>query len=312
MNPKHKPYVDCIPLIHQGKVRDSFGGTTTPGTRLVVATDRISTHDVVHKSLVPGKGIILTAMTVFWALTVLRENDIPHHIVAYDRDIYDHLPKDREYPEDLHWRGLIVRDLDMIPYELIFRAYLAGSLWDKIYSQGRLNPYGVELPEGLELMSPLDPIIFTPTDKSETDDPVRANVVEHYQPEAVTLARDVYQRGREYALNRGIDIIDFKAEVGRDKDGTVVLADEWMTGDCCRFVRTNDIVVGKNPPWADKQIFRDWAAQAWKGMEGKPPLEFPQEVIKQGIQAYRGMFGALTGYDSPMLLLASCKATLRR
>lgn len=300
-----EPYLTCLPLLHQGKVRDSFGGTTTEGTFLVVATDRLSTHDVVHRSLIPDKGYILTAMTIFWIQEIL--GDIEHHVVAYGLDIYNHLPENKDYPVDLHLRGLIVKKLDMIPYELIFRSYLTGSLWDKFVSKGLANPYGIEVDEGMGLMSPFTPIAFTPTEKSATDDPVSSEMMRQQYPEAVFLARQVYHSGRAYALQRGIDIIDFKCEVGMH-DREYVLADEWLTPDCCRFVRSEDIVLGKNPPWLDKQVFRDYAVSEWKRLQEtplgvqdvpgntKPPLEFPEEIILQGAGTYHDVFETLTGY----------------
>lgn len=293
-NPKYPPYLKLLPLIHQGKVRDTFGHTTTHGTMLVVATDRISTHDIVHSNLIPGKGEILTAMTIFWMREAFQ--NIPHHIVAYGKDIYDHLPDDALYPEDLHLRGLIVKELDMVPREFIFRARMGGSVWNKYYSRGLGNPYGVDFPEGLRLMDELSPIAFTPTEKSATDDPVNARHTESLYPQEMELARRVYYLGREYALKRGIDIIDFKCEVGRDKDGKAKIGDEWLNGDCCRLVKSSDIVIGQNPPWMDKQVFRDDAERQWAEMGGeKVPLTFSPKIVADGIHAYDTAFEMLTG-----------------
>lgn len=289
-----EPYLNCLPLHHQGKVRDTFSGTLTPGTLLVVATDRISTHDIVHKSMVPGKGELLTALTIFWSQEVL--SGLPNHIVAFGKDIYDHLPNDRVYPEDLHLRALIIRKLDMIPFELIFRARMAGSLWDKFYKKGIPNPYGIELEGHLRLMSELNPVAFTPTDKSETDDPVVAVDIERQYFYEVELAARAYRLGREYAKGRGIDIIDAKFEVGTDEQGRCILADEWLTGDCARFVLEEDIVIGENPPWADKQIFRDDAIAQWAQRDSKNPLVFSENVIEEGLQAYHDVFEIFSGY----------------
>lgn len=287
-----EPYVDNLPLIHQGKVRDTYQ-TTVPGTLLMVATDAISTHNVAHLSSIPRKGQILTALSIFWAREVFP--DIHTHILECGEGIYDYLPRDRMYPKDLHLRGIIVRELDMAPYEFIFRARMAGSLW-KSYSKGLGNPYGLDLPEGLMLMSPFREPIFTPTDKSATDDPEESAVVEDRYPEHAALTREVYRRGREFALSRGVDIIDFKAEAGIDNDGLICLGDEWLNGDCCRFVLKGDIDIGHEPPWADKEIFRQNAVEQWGGPKG-PPLQFPGPVIREGIHAYREIFRMLTNYS---------------
>lgn len=287
------PYVNNLHLIHQGKVRDTYE-TNVPGMALMVATDAISTHNVVHLSTVPRKGQILTALSVFWANEVL--GDISTHIIAHGKRIYDYLPHDRQYPDDLHLRSIVVELLEMAPYEFIFRARMAGSLWNKYYSKGLENPYGLDLPEGLMLMSPFREPIFTPTEKSATDDPVNSVAVEAMYPGHVDLAREVYKRGRTFALSCGVDIIDFKAEVGVDGVGKVQLGDEWLNGDCCRFVRAGDIEIGHEPPWADKEIFRQNAVEQWGGPKG-PSLIFPESVIQEGIRAYLEIFRMLTNYS---------------
>ncbi len=290
---KRKPYLSVLPLRHQGKVRDSFNGTLTPLTFLQLQTDAMSTHNVMHLSDIPGKGEILTALTVFWTLDALA--DIPHHVMAYGRNIYDHLPRDRSYPEGTHLRGLIVRELNMSPHEFIVRARMAGSLWAKYYSKGMPNPYGLELPVGLQLMSPFDPPIFTPTEKSETDPPERSSEVEASCSEEVSLMREVYRRGRKVAASVGVDIVDFKGEAGRDQDGQVRLADEFLTPDCCRFVLESQIVIGRNPPWMDKEIVRQEAELLWGCQKSGPPLTFSPQVIKATIGAYRDFFQRVTG-----------------
>lgn len=287
-----KPYFDTLPPKHQGKVRDMHEIPGHPDLLLIVATDAVSTHNVAHSSLIPGKGQILTAMTLFWAFGPLQ--DIPNHIVACGSDIYLYLPEGVEYPSDLHLRALVVRKLYVAPYEFIFRHRMAGSLWSEYYKKGLPNPYGIDLPPGLELMSPLD-FVFTPTDKSATDDPVNSRAIEVLCPQVVTLARKVYRRGYDFALARGIEIIDFKAEVGIDSDGRIRLADEWLTGDCCRFVEADKIVIGQEPPWFDKQIVRDAAVEQWGGKKSGPPLEFPNDVIQKCSGAYHTAFERISG-----------------
>ncbi len=289
---KRTPYVDNLPLLHQGKVRDTYA-TNTPGTRLIVATDGVSTHNVAHLSPIPMKGWTLNATSIFWATEVFP--DIPTHILAYGLGIYEFLPKDRVYAPDLHLRAIVARDLRMDPYEYILRARMAGSLWNNYYKLGLPNPYGLDLPEGLQLMSPFEQVQFTPTDKSETDDPVESDVIEGAYPDSVAMMREVYRRGREFAMNRDFDIIDFKGEAGRDSDGILRLGDECLTGDCCRFVPKDQIVIGKEPPWADKEFVRQAAIAQWAGDKNRPPLEFSPEVISATSDLYLGLFEQLAG-----------------
>ncbi len=286
-----KSYLYGLDLFGQGKVRDTFTIPHFPDLLFIVATDRLSTHNIVHRSLVPGKGMVLNALSIFWAENVLK--DIPNHLVVYGMKIYDYLPGERgDYPEDLHLRAVIVKKLDMIPYEFIWRGRLAGSLYGSFYSKEIKNPYEVFIAKGLDKMSLFEPPVFTPTDKSETDDPVSGIKVSNKHPEAVSFTQDVYSEGKKYALERGIEIIDFKAEVGRDREGKLYLADEWLTPDCCRFVRASAIKVGENPKWMDKELFRVYAVNVWDGGE-KYPLDFSPNIVAEGTERYRTIFEIL-------------------
>ncbi len=155
-----------LTLIHEGKVRMTYEIPGHPDLLFVVATNRVSTHDTVHKSLIQQKGENLVSLTVFWMDTILK--DIPNHLVAYGRKIYKYLPKELQYPFGLHLCGVIVHRLNMIPVEFVYRSRMAGSLWTKYYAQGKPNPYGLDLPLGLRLMSPFADIVFTPTQKLTT------------------------------------------------------------------------------------------------------------------------------------------------
>ncbi len=290
----HASSIPGLEPIHQGKVRDTFK-TAIPGALLLVATDRISTHNVVHESLVPLKGQVLTALSVFWAREICDQNALPHHILASGEEIYDFLPTDRSYPEDLHLRAIVVAELRMAPIEFIFRRRMAGSLWSEYYSKGIPNPYGLDLPEGLEFMSPLEPAIFTPTDKSETDDPLNANAVRSTYEWHFDLAEALYRSGVEYALRRGIDIIDTKIEIGVDQYGDACIGDEFLTPDSSRFVQVADIVVGKEPLWADKQVVRDEVVRLWGGKKKGPKIAFSKEIIDRTTETYLRVFHQLTG-----------------
>lgn len=286
-----EPAVPGLECIHQGKVRDTFALPGYPELLLAVATDRVSTHNIVHESVIPQKGGVLTGLTVFWMTKVLRE--INTHLASFRDGIFPYLPY-QAYPDDIALRALVIRKLAVIPVEFIFRNYMAGSLWKDYYQKGLPNPYGLELPSGLQLMSPFEHTVFTPTDKSETDDPLNAGETARQYPEAYQLALRVYEAGRAYAAVRGITIIDGKFEVGIDSFGRVCLADECLTPDSCRFVEADTIVVGQEPAWFDKQFLREEAERAWAGGK-KAPLTFSPAVIAETTRRYEDIFCRLTG-----------------
>lgn len=283
------PYLIEIPslkCVHQGKVRDTYTPPDHADLLLVAATDRISTHNKVHLSTIPNKGYALTALTVFWMAMQLK--GISTHLVAYGKRIYDYLP-DGEYPDDLHLRAIIVRKVVVDPVELIFRNRMAGSLWKDYYSKGLPNPYGFSLPTGLELMSQFEPAIFTPTDKSETDDPINTSETIQKYSSAYLVARKAYEQGRAYAATRGIEIIDGKFEASG-----IMLADECLTPDACRFVRAGNIFIGKEPTWMDKEHVRKEAERIWNGGP-KVPLRFSDEICEETAQIYSEIVHTLTG-----------------
>ncbi len=283
------PGLECV---HHGKVRDTFAIPGYPGLLLTVATDRVSTHNIVHNSTILKKGYALTALTVFW-----MEHHLPGistHLVASGNWIFKYLPEDQTYPEDLFLRALVIQRLDMTPVEFIFRSRMAGSLWKDYYQKGLPNPYGLELPSGLQLMSPLEHTVFTPTDKSDTDDPLDAAITAELYPEAYQLALQAYERGRVFAAQCGFEIIDGKFEVGIDSFGRVVLGDECLTPDSCRFVRADDIVVGREPAWLDKEYLRKEAERLWAGGQ-KSPITFDPDIIAETTLRYEDIVDELTG-----------------
>lgn len=288
------PYPIEIPslkCVHQGKVRATYAIPNDPDLLLVLATDRISTHNKVHLSTIPNKGYALTALTVCWMDKLLH--DISTHLVDYGKGIYDYLPSG-DYPADLHLRAIVVRKVDVMPVEFIFRSRMAGSLYKDYYSKGLPNPYGFSLPQGLELMSPFETTIFTPTDKSETDDPINASETIQKYNSAYLIARKAYEQGRTYAASRGIEIIDGKFEVGVNLAGRVILVDECLTPDSCRFVRAGTIVVGQEPSWLDKEHVRREAERIWNGGP-KVPLKFSDEVCAETSCIYDEIVRAMTG-----------------
>ncbi len=274
-------------LVHSGKVRDTYSIPGHPNLLLVVASDRISTHNVVHRSLIPGKGIILTDITKFWMI-YLQEKGIQTHMVASGVDVFDYLPSLPESLENQFFgRSIIVKRLDMIPIEFIFRKRMAGSLWSG-YTKGIPNPYGLDIPPGLQLMSKFSEPLFTPTDKSETDEPLLDKEVRTQHKEAYEIALLAYMLVYKHMKKRaGIEIVDTKLELGRDPDtGEIVVADECFTPDSSRFVCSQNIVIGREPEWMDKQFVREEAEKIWNGGK-KSPLEFSKKTIQGTIDRYR-------------------------
>lgn len=292
-----------LPHFHRGKTRDTYSfpymthaGAPNEALLLVYATDRISTHDVVHQSLIPKKGQVLTAFTVFWLLQALEKAGLRNHVVAYGRDIYQYLPEDGgPYPKDLHLCAIIVRKLSITPVEFVFRNYLTGSLYNH-YKEGR-DPYGLRLPSGLPKMYQFSEPVFTPTKKSdaEHDPPLVAREVITQYPQEYALAQQAFLLITEHLAARGITLIDSKFEVGHDpKNDQYFLADEIVTPDSSRFVRTDQIVEGEDPPWLDKEIARQAALAQWGDGE-RVPLRFPPLSVSRLSDACQEAFRLCTG-----------------
>lgn len=294
--PRFAPALSNLELFHQGKTRDTFL-TLSDKHLLVVATDRLSTHNVVHLSTIPRKGEVLTALTIYWAKKLLDQANIPHHLVAYGPEIYNYLPgKKSDYPEDLQYRAIVVKKLKMVPVEFIFRSYLAssGSLYKKYYSKGKPNPYGIELEPGLPVMHPFNPPIFTPTDKSETDEPLNTEETKAKYPKEMGEAAITYLLLGKYLRDVcHIELVDSKFEVGVDEDGLVCVADEIVTPDSSRFCECSKIQTGVEPPYLDKQIARDKAEKIW-GDGPQVPLEFESATTEQLSRIYLDLVTNIT------------------
>lgn len=290
-----KPFLLNLSLWHQGKSRDTF---TIPGhddKLLVVATDRISTHNIVHESTIPHKGEVLTALTIFWLIFVLGKKGVPHHLLVYGKDIYSYLPGNREdYPADLHRRAIIVMKLDMILVEFVFRNYLTGSLYREYYSKGIPNPYGYELRDNLPLMHEFPQTLFTPTDKSDVDAPLDAEAVRRtYAAESASM-EFVFDIIRRRLNQSGIELVDTKGEGGYDGTGTFRIADEVGTPDCSRLCELSRVGEGVEPPWLDKQIARDEAERVWQGGK-KYALLFNDVTVKLVSDTYLRLFERVVG-----------------
>ncbi|HEX4613246.1 MAG TPA: phosphoribosylaminoimidazolesuccinocarboxamide synthase [Urbifossiella sp.] len=275
----------------QGKVRDVYD----LGDRLViVATDRVSAFDWVMPTGIPGKGVILTALTRFWFDTL----GIPHHLLSTDlADLPDPF---RRQPDVFAGRSMLVRKTDVIQVECVARGYLAGSGW-KEYRANR-TVCGIPLPAGLEEAGRLPEPLFTPATKAEQglhDENIPFAVMEQ-QVGATTAAElrdrtlDVYRRAAAHAEARGIILADTKLEWGRLPSGELILVDEVLTPDSSRFWPKDAYRPGGSPPSFDKQFVRDWLETTdWD--KSSPPPVLPPDIVGQTAAKYREALARLTG-----------------
>ena len=254
---------------------------------LMVASDRVSTYDVVLPTPIPDKGKVLTGLSVFWFGRT--EDIVPNHMVS------------TEVPEEARGRGLRVRKLEIFPVECVVRGYLSGSGW-KEYKQSQAV-CGIDLPSGLRESDRLPEPIFTPATKAElgehdenVDFDRAAEIIgdRATMEELRRLSLAVYARGAQHAESQGIILADTKFEFGRDAGGRIVLADEVLTPDSSRFWPADQYEPGRGQPSFDKQYVRDWVDQT--GWDHSPPgPELPPEVVEatraKYIEAYERIAG---------------------
>ncbi|MDX6667744.1 MAG: phosphoribosylaminoimidazole-succinocarboxamide synthase [Solirubrobacteraceae bacterium] len=258
---------------------------------LMVASDRISTYDVVHPTPIPDKGAVLTGLSVFW---FERTSDIVanHHISATE-----------DVPDDLRGRALTVRKLEMVPVECVVRGYITGSGWKDYQATGGVC--GIELPAGLRESERLPEPIFTPATKAQEGDhdeniDFDSAVEATGDRSTMELLRDIsialYERAAEHARERGIILADTKFEFGRDAEGTLTLGDEVLTPDSSRFWPAEGYEVGRSQPSFDKQFVRDWASgTGWDKTEPAPAI--PDDVVEQTRAKYLQAYELITGED---------------
>ncbi|HEY7262306.1 MAG TPA: phosphoribosylaminoimidazolesuccinocarboxamide synthase [Trebonia sp.] len=269
-------------LIHSGKVRDVYADGDD---LLLVASDRVSIYDVVLPTPVPGKGRILTQLSLWWfdRLTDLT----PNHVISAT-----------DVPAQWAGRAIRCQRLDMVPVECIARGYLTGLGLASYQATGAIS--GVPLPPGLGEAARLPEPVFTPTTKAATghDEPMTYDDVAGLAgaETAAKLKRitlEVYRRGAALAAERGIIVADTKLEFGRAKDGTPVLADEVLTPDSSRFWPASEYEPGRPQHSLDKQYLRDWSATT--GWDRKPPgPEIPPDIVAAMTARYTELYERLT------------------
>jgi phosphoribosylaminoimidazole-succinocarboxamide synthase len=276
-----------LPLLARGKVREMYD---LDDRILMVASDRISTYDVIHPTEIADKGKVLTGLSVFWF--GLTSDIIPNHLVSATEDV----------PADVRGRALVVKKLDMLPVECVVRGYLSGSGWNDYRSSGAVC--GIGLPAGLRESDRLPEPIFTPATKAEIGEhdenidfegAVAAIGDRGVAERLRTLSLAVYERAASHARERGIILADTKFEFGVDPaSGEITLADEVLTPDSSRFWPVDGYEPGRAQPSFDKQFVRDWAAGT--GWDKSPPAPAIPDDVAAGTRArYVEAYELITG-----------------
>jgi len=297
----HTSNLTSLPLLARGKVRDNYA--VGDDRILMVASDRISAFDVIMGEPIPGKGELLTKLSLFWfdRLGPKGLAICPIHLTGEDPESVV-APAERA---QVAGRSMLVQRLKPIPVEAVVRGYLAGSGW-KEYQESR-SVCGVPLPEGLQNASKLPEPIYTPAAKAamgEHDENITyERTVEMVGADVAAQIRDIaialYKAASAIALDKGIIIADTKFEFGLDPAGRVVLMDEVLTPDSSRYWPAESYAVGSNPPSYDKQYLRDWLEGAkvkGKPWDKTPPApRLPREVIAKTAEKYREALTRLVG-----------------
>jgi phosphoribosylaminoimidazole-succinocarboxamide synthase len=270
-----------------GKVRELYA--LDDDRLLLVASDRISTFDVVLPTEIPDKGRVLTGLSGFW-FTLLREV-VPNHMLAIRED----------------GRSMECRKLEMLPIECVVRGYLAGSGWKDYQATGATS--GHQLPEGLRESDRLPQPIFTPATKAQIGDHDE-NITRDQAAELVGAGRfaevervsiELYRLAAEHALANGIIIADTKFELGVDAKGNLVLGDEALTPDSSRFWPADTYEPGRGQDSFDKQFVRDYCETVnWN--KTAPGPEIPAEVVADTRSKYIEAFERLTTIPFPAYL----------
>ena len=281
-----------LPLIGRGKVRDIY--SVDEQHLLLVTTDRLSAYDVVMSDPVPGKGEVLTKISLFWfrMMSDIIDNQLTDLTVA---DVV----KDPALQQQLRTRALVVKRLKPLPVEAVVRGYLIGSGWKDYQETGRVC--GIDLPGGLRQAEKLPRTLFTPAYKAEAgahDENISfEKVVELVGEKLATRVRDIsieiYERAAAYALERGIIIADTKFEFGLDEQGRLYIIDEALTPDSSRFWPVDGYEVGISPPSFDKQFVRDYLETLdWDKTAPGPDL--PAEILEKTAQMYQEAYTRMT------------------
>jgi len=274
-------------LLHRGKVRDMYEIPGHDDKLLMVATDRISAYDVVMGEPIPGKGAVLTKLSLFWF--ELLGDIVPNHLISAEVDEYPEVC--HQYRDQLEGRSMLVRRTKVLPIECIVRGYLSGSFW-KSY-QKNTTVCGFKLPEGMRESDKFPAPLFTPStkaDQGEHDENISvARMEEIIGKEMANRVAEVsiklYEKASDYARSKGIIIADTKFELGMVGD-ELILIDEVLTPDSSRFWPLDKYKPGCGQPSFDKQYLRDYLSSLdWDKTPPAPAL--PEEILVKSGERYR-------------------------
>lgn len=287
--------------IYSGKVRDLYEVQLENGklATLHVATDRLSSFDVVMLNGIPGKGKILTQLSLWWFDQIKRELGVKTHIITSNVHEMPHAV--RAHADILEGRCMLVQNLNMLPVEAIVRGYITGSGFKEYTEQGTVCD--IQLPSGLKDCEKLENVIFTPSTKAElgTHD-INISIQKCEQIIGRNLTRQIekeskaiYMYGRAKAEQAGILLADTKMEWGLDENKNLILADEVLTPDCSRFWEGCKYEVGRQQDSLDKQYVRNYLLSI--NFDKATPVTIPEQIISDTLGKYVTAFRTLTGKD---------------
>ena len=281
-----------LKLIARGKVRDLY---EVEGNLLLVATDRLSAFDVIMKQGIPGKGRMLTELSLFWFKFL--EGVVGNHLITADVSKMPAIV--HKYRDQLEGRTMYCKRAQIFPVECVVRGYIVGSGWKDYQKTGAVC--GHKLPAGLKQAQKLETVLFTPATKAavgEHDENIdfgqMSEIVGKDTAEKLRkLTVDIYTKCADYAARKGIIIADTKFEFGLHNGG-IILCDEVLTPDSSRFWDAAKYKVGSSPESYDKQIVRDWLEkQTWE--KSPPPPDLPAEITEKTAAKYREVVDLLKG-----------------
>jgi phosphoribosylaminoimidazole-succinocarboxamide synthase len=316
-------------LLSQGKVGDQYNFPSTLKWLIAVRSNRLSVFDFVLLLLVSCKGQVLTALTDFWARELLTPLGIQHHLVKSEMYPGRNMAKDlkQKFSDVDLTRTLVIKRAKIMPFEMIFRGHLGGSVW-KTYLENDGIVAGVQLPKGLKKWQKLETPLFTPSTKADGGHDVNITQKAFFAEtgeaglRAVEMLTKLYEAAYKFCEIRGILLLDTKFEV--NSEGQIV-CDEFLTPDSSRFVSKDNFLQafhsGKEPDFMDKQPARDYCATietpfldnggnkiiGFKNLDPENPehvrfvsnYEIPEEVAQSMTKRYLEIFEILTGMSLP-------------
>src|SRR5438445_4781401 len=285
------PLTELADLHARGKVRDIFEAGPD---LLMVATDRISAFDVVLPTPIPGKGQVLTGVSLYWFEQT--KHLVPNHLLS--SNVAGFPPPFKGKHEELAARSMLVKRATVVPIECVARGYLSGSGWKEYLAEGSVC--GIRLPKGMRESDRLPDPIFTPATKEASGHDVNISIEDMAGRVGRGLAErlkeltlSMYEFAAHHALERGIILADTKFEFGFAA-GELIVIDEVLTPESSRFWPADRYEPGHGQPSFDKQFVRDWLDGSGWDHEPPPPA-LPDDVVEQTSARYREAYERITG-----------------